>query len=73
MKNLLLLISILLFSTSLFAADEKSGRFFKDQPDVTDDYQIHFIYLLDSVSEDREWDINGKMEEEIKYIIGMAT
>ena len=25
---------------------------------INDDYQIHFIYLLDSVSEDREWDIN---------------
>ena len=44
-------------------SDEKPGRFFKDQPDVNDDYQIHFNYLLAKDSEDREWDINGKMEE----------
>ena len=25
--------------------DKKPGRFFEDQPDVNDDYQIHFIYL----------------------------
>tara|TARA_B110000261_G_scaffold136641_1_gene154591 strand:- start:368 stop:469 length:102 start_codon:yes stop_codon:yes gene_type:complete len=30
----------------VFAVDEKPGRFFEDQPDVTDDYQIHFNYLL---------------------------
>ena len=44
------------------AADEKPGRFFEDQPDVNDDYQIHFIYLLAKDGKDREWDINGKME-----------
>ena len=43
--------------------DKKPGRFFEDQPDVNDDYQIHFNYLLALDSEDREWDINGKMEE----------
>ena len=47
----------------LFAADEKPGRFFEDQPDVTDDYQIHFIYFLAADSEDREMDINGEMEK----------
>ena len=26
--------------------DKKPGRFFEDQPDVNDDYQIHFNYLL---------------------------
>ena len=26
--------------------DKKPGRFFEDQPDVNDDHQIHFIYLL---------------------------
>jgi len=45
--------------------DEKPGRFFYDQPDVNDDYQIHFIYMLDKDGVDREWDINGKMEKEI--------
>jgi len=43
--------------------DKKPERFFEDQPDVNDDYQIHFNYLLASDSKDREWDINGKMEE----------
>ena len=32
------------FCSALFASDEKPGRFFDDQPDVTDDYQIHFNY-----------------------------
>ena len=45
------------------AMDKKPGRFFEDQPDVTDDYQIHFNYLLAQDSEDRELDINGKMEK----------
>ena len=43
--------------------DKKPGRFFEDQPDVNDDYQIHFNYLLAQDSEDRELDINGKMEK----------
>ena len=43
--------------------DTKPGRFFEDQPDVNDDYQIHFNYLLAFDGKDREWDINGKMEE----------
>jgi len=45
--------------------DKKIGRFFTDQPDVTDDYQIHFIYMLDQFGDDNEWDINGQMEEEL--------
>jgi hypothetical protein len=55
------LISIL-FISPLFAADEKPGRFFEDQSDVTDEHQIHFIYLIPSDGEDRELDINGSME-----------
>ena len=54
---------IIFFVTPLFATDEKPGRFFEDQPDITDDYQIHFNYLLAADSEDREMDINGKMEK----------
>jgi len=42
--------------------DKKSGRFFVDQPDTNDDYQIHFNYLLAEERKDFEWDINGKME-----------
>ena len=45
--------------------DKKPGRFFKDQPDVTDEPQVHFIYILNKDSKDNEWDINGKMEKEL--------
>ena len=60
-KKTLSFLMITLFTSSLFASDEKPGRFFEDQPDVTDDYQIHFNYLLAKDSEDREYDINGKI------------
>ena len=53
MKKILLILLITLFSSSLFASDEKPWRFFEDQPDVTDDYQIHFNYLLAQDSEDK--------------------
>ena len=43
--------------------DKKPGRFFEDQPDVNDDYQIHFIYMLTANDKDNELDINGKIEE----------
>ena len=45
---------LILCNTQILANDEKQGRFFEDQPDVTDDYQIHFNYLLAADSEDRE-------------------
>ena len=45
--------------------DKKPGRFFIDQPDITDEPQVHFIYILNKDSEDNEWDINGKMEKEL--------
>ena len=45
--------------------DKKPGRYFKDQPDITNEPQVHFIYLLNKDSEDNEWDINGKMEKEL--------
>ena len=63
MKKILLALLISLFSTTLFASDEKPGRFFEDQPDVNDDYQIHFIYMLAADGKDREYDINGKIEK----------
>ena len=56
--------------------DKKPGRFFEDQPDVNDDYQIHFNYLLAQDSEDREWDLNGKMEKillKINKVMAKAT
>ncbi len=68
MKKILLTLIIILFNSSLFAADEKPGRFFEDQPDVNDDFQIHFIYLLAKNTKDKERDINGWIEEEVKKI-----
>ena len=63
MKKIILILIAILFTVPVLAADEKPGRFFEDQPDVNDDYQIHFNYLLAADTEDREWDINGKMQE----------
>ena len=68
MKKILLALLISLFSTSLFASDEKPGRFFEDQPDVNDDFQIHFIYFLAKKTKDKERDINGWIEKEVKKI-----
>ena len=76
LKKLLILFLTLFFTNLTFAADEKPGRFFEDQPDVTNDYQIHFNYLLAADSEDREMDINGKMEKillEINEVMLKAT
>ena len=63
MKKLLGILVLGLLWCNISLTDEKLGRFFEDQPDVNDDYQIHFNYLLAADSEDREWDINGKMEK----------
>ena len=71
MKKLLLILTIIFFSTSSFASDEKPGRFFEDQPDVTDDFQIHFIYFLAKKTKDQERDINGWIENEVKKIDGL--
>ena len=68
MKKILLALLISLFSTSLFASDEKPGRFFVDQTDVNDDFQIHIIYLLAKKSKDKKRDLNGWIEKEVKKI-----
>ena len=65
MKKILSALILTLFSFSLLA-DEKPGRFFKDQPDVNDDYQIHFIYFLAKNTKDKERDINGWIEKQVK-------
>jgi len=62
-KKLIYIFLFSVFSCTVFAADEKPGRFFEDQPDIKDDYQIHFNYLLAADSEDREMDISGEMEK----------
>ena len=61
MKKIFLTLIITLFSTTLFALDEKSGRFFEDQPDVNDDFQIHVIYLLGKKGKDKERDVNESL------------
>ena len=48
--------------------DKKPGRFFEDQPDVNDDYQIHFIYLLSSDGKDKELDISGWIEKRVNSV-----
>ena len=60
MNKIILALILLIFTSSVFASDEKAGRFFEDQPDVTDQPQVHFIYLLNKNSKDNEWDISGK-------------
>ena len=47
-------------------SDKKPGRFFEDQPDVTDDFQVHIVYTLLKDSKDKEGDINGKLEKWIE-------
>ena len=55
-------------SSSEFSSNEKGKRYFEDQPDLNDDYQIHFIYMLDKDGKDNEWDINGKMQKELEEL-----
>ena len=65
MKYIFIIILILIFN-SANASDLKDGRFFEDQPDTNDDYQIHFIYMLDINGKDNELDINGELEKIIE-------
>ena len=55
-------------STAILENDKKPGRFFEDQTDVTDDYQIHIVYSLLKYSKDKdkESDINGALEKLIE-------
>ena len=69
LKKKILLIFLTLFFTNLtFASDEKPGRFFEDQPDVNDDYQVHFFYVLAKDSKDKEIDINGWLEKRLTTV-----
>jgi hypothetical protein len=48
---------------------ENTGiRYYDDQPDVNNDYQIHFIYMLDKDGKDNQWDVNGKMQTELEEL-----
>ena len=48
--------------------DKRPGRFFEDQPDVSDDYQIHFIYLLTLDGKDSELDTSGWIEKRVNKV-----
>ena len=39
--------------------DDISGRFLFNQEDVTDDYQVHAIYVLATDSKDKQYDVKG--------------
>jgi hypothetical protein len=43
--------------------DNIPGRFLYDQEDITDDYQVHAIYILASDSKDKQFDVKGKIEK----------
>ena len=76
-KNIITLLILLIFSSHSYAdkcynndttavildSDKKPGRFFEDQPDVSDDFQIHIVYTLLKDSKDKEGDINGDVEK----------
>ena len=68
MKKILIIVLTFLFTNLTIASDDKPGRFFKDQPDVTDDFQIHIIYLLGKKGKDKKRDLNGWIEKEVKKI-----
>ena len=65
MKYIFIITLVLIFN-SANASDLKDGRFFEDQADTNDDYQIHFIYMLDINGKDNELDINGELEKIIE-------
>ena len=65
MKFIFFFLTVILVNLS-FASDKKEGRFFEDQPDTNDDFQIHFIYMLDINGKDNELDINGELEKIIE-------
>ena len=44
-------------------SDKKPGRYFEDQHDVNDDFQVHIVYTLLKDSKDKEGDINGELEK----------
>ena len=43
--------------------DDIPGRYLYDQEDITNDYQVHVIYILASNSEDKKYDVNGTIEK----------
>ena len=49
--------------TYINSKDDIPGRFLYDQEDVTDDYQVHIIYLLAKDSKDKKLDVKGRIEK----------
>ena len=82
-KILIILISLILIISNAYAdkcydsdttpiildSDKKLGRFFEDQPDVNDDFQVHIVYTLLKDSKDKEGDINGDFSINIQDVI----
>ena len=54
-------------------SEKKPGRFFEDQPDVNDDYQVHIIYMLLKDSKDKEEDKTDVSLEEVSEIENNKT
>ena len=46
MKKILGIVVLGLLWCNISLSDEKPGRFFEDQPDVTDNYQISLNYVF---------------------------
>ena len=42
LRKFLITILFVFYNSFVFASDEKPGRFFEDQPDVTDQPKVHF-------------------------------
>ena len=57
--------------TYLNSDDDILGRSLYDQEDVSDDYQVHVIYLLAKDSEDYKSDVKGIIEK--KYYQAMKN
>ena len=49
--------------TYINSKDDIPGRFLYDQEDVTDDYQVHVIYILAKDSKDKKWDAKGTIQK----------
>jgi hypothetical protein len=46
--------------------DDIDDRSFHDKADVSDDYQVHAIYILAADSKDKKYDVNGTIENIVK-------
>ena len=49
--------------TYINSKDDIPGRSLYDQEDITENYQVHIIYLLAKDSKDKKWDTKGAIEK----------